>query len=213
MKWDAALNRKTLFNRATLDKMWSPARLTDGRERPYGFGWHLGNIGNRKIVFHAGAWQGFKSFVGRVLSDQRTFIFLANSWDTHEFKLAQGLLNLYYPVMRHREWRTVVDKTPADTARMRKLLMQIIDGSVSAEQFTNGATAQLFRSKILQVRDQLRSLSIPVAVIHTSELISSDTTSDSRSDRHLLSDVLRSLVLTIEFAADGKISDLRLEPA
>jgi hypothetical protein len=56
-------------------------------------------------------------------------------------------------------------------------------------------------------------LSIPVAVIHTSELISVDTVKGRRIYRHLLSDVLKSLVISIELDADGRVEALKLEPA
>ena len=210
IKWDAALNSGHLINKATLEQIWAPAMLNDGHEWPYGFGWHLGKIGDHKIVFHGGAWQGFKTFIGRVLDDKRTFILLANSWDTHEFKIAHHLLSLYYPRLRHREWTTTNDIEPQATARMRRLLIQVLDGRISCEHNSEGC---LPAEKARQIRMQLRSLSLPIAVIYTSEMVSENTIDGHRIYRHLLSDVLESLVVTIDFGPDGKVADLKVEPS
>jgi CubicO group peptidase (beta-lactamase class C family) len=38
-KWDAALYTEKLLKRASLDEMWTPVKLNDGKTHPYGFGW------------------------------------------------------------------------------------------------------------------------------------------------------------------------------
>jgi CubicO group peptidase (beta-lactamase class C family) len=206
IRWDAALTSGSLFRPSALETIWSPARLTDGREWPYGFGWHLGTIGNRKIVFHGGAWQGFKSIIVRVLDDKRTFILLANSWDTHEFRLAQNLLSFYYPELHPPKVKFVEDIYPKETEASRGLLMRVLRGATPLNNSFQGDRPHA-------IRNLLRSMSIPVAVIYTSELVSSESKSDRRTMKYLLSDVLKSWVLTVEFTSDGFIRDLRLEPA
>src|SRR4051794_11471396 len=36
-RWDAGMRGEAVLKRATLDGMWSPARLDDGTTMPYGF--------------------------------------------------------------------------------------------------------------------------------------------------------------------------------
>src|SRR6476660_7860431 len=40
-KWDAALYTEKLLKRSSLDQMWTPVKLNDGKTYPYGFGWAL----------------------------------------------------------------------------------------------------------------------------------------------------------------------------
>src|SRR6266545_1788768 len=90
-KWDAALYTGKPLKQSNLAQMWTPVRLDDGKTKTYGFGWHTDEIHNRRIVYHGGAWQGFKSFIVRFPDDKLSIIFFANSWETREFKLARGL--------------------------------------------------------------------------------------------------------------------------
>jgi CubicO group peptidase (beta-lactamase class C family) len=64
--WDEALYTETLVRRSTLEEAWSPVRLNDGEEYPYGFGWRLGPNGalGRRVA-HAGGWVGFSTFITR----------------------------------------------------------------------------------------------------------------------------------------------------
>jgi CubicO group peptidase (beta-lactamase class C family) len=38
-KWDAALYTEKLLKKASLDEMWTPIRLNNGKTEKYGFGW------------------------------------------------------------------------------------------------------------------------------------------------------------------------------
>lgn len=203
IKWDRGLSSNSPLSAATLRQIWTPGKLVNGRETKYGLGWHLGRIGDKRVAFHGGAWQGFKTFIARVLDDGRTFILLANSWDAHEFKIAQHLMAVYYPELRHREWSTIRDSDPSRTARVRHYLMGIVNGKGT------GAATDSER----KVRERLRSLSLPVAIINTSELVDSGTKFGRTVYRCLLTDVLESFVLTAEFGTDDRITGIKLEPA
>ncbi|HEU4833208.1 MAG TPA: serine hydrolase domain-containing protein, partial [Pyrinomonadaceae bacterium] len=54
-KWDAALYSDQLLTRSTRERIWTPAKLTDGTTKDYGFGWHLGSLHGRRLAFHGGA--------------------------------------------------------------------------------------------------------------------------------------------------------------
>ena len=41
-KWDAALYTERLLKRSSLEQMWTPVKLNDGKTFSYGFGWALG---------------------------------------------------------------------------------------------------------------------------------------------------------------------------
>lgn len=77
-KWDAALSANTVLSQASLDEMWTPVTLNDGKQHPYGFGWELSSIAGHKVVRHGGTLTGFRSNYLRLVDDKVSIIVLAN---------------------------------------------------------------------------------------------------------------------------------------
>ncbi|UJR34647.1 hypothetical protein I4U23_027424 [Adineta vaga] len=98
-KWDAGLNNNQLLkDPKSFDTMWSPVKLNNGSTYPYGFGWTLARAKNgMRIVEHGGAWQGFKSFVIRILEEKLTIVLFANLGETEIEELAKLVLHFYKP--------------------------------------------------------------------------------------------------------------------
>lgn len=209
-KWDAALYSDFPIKQSTLQQILTPAKLVDGTERPYGFGWHLERVGGRRFAFHGGAWQGFKSFIGRFPEDELTIIFLANSWDTREFKLARGLASLFYPELKMPSLEPIEDSEPEMTQLVRRTLLKLAKHSSDTESFTPESRSTFFPAKAKRIGDALDTLSIPIAVIYTSELIGRRMENDRRIFTYLLSDVTKSFVCTVELTIDNKIAELEL---
>ncbi|HVF29774.1 MAG TPA: serine hydrolase domain-containing protein [Pyrinomonadaceae bacterium] len=87
-KWDAALNTEKLLKRGSLQQMWKPAKLADGKQvsfdfrgRPtsYGLGWFLTERGGRPVAFHGGTVSGFSSQITRFSDSQLTVIAITNT--------------------------------------------------------------------------------------------------------------------------------------
>ena len=100
VKWDAALNGEKLLKKTSLDQMWTPIELNDGKTWPYGFGWSLGTLRGHRIIEHGGAWQGFKSFIARYPNDNLTVIFFANLIQANPATFAHGVAGIYNPELR-----------------------------------------------------------------------------------------------------------------
>lgn len=96
-KWDAALYTDKLLKTSSLEQMWTPVKLNDGKTHPYGFGWALGQVRGHRIIEHGGAWQGFKAQISRYVDDKLTVIVLANQIRTNQGKLAHGVAALFNP--------------------------------------------------------------------------------------------------------------------
>jgi CubicO group peptidase (beta-lactamase class C family) len=96
-KWDAALYTEKLLKRATLEQMWTPVKLNNGKTHPYGFGWALGNSGGKRFVRHGGAWQGFVTFIVRHLDDKVTVAVLANRAGANPGAIADRVARFYLP--------------------------------------------------------------------------------------------------------------------
>jgi CubicO group peptidase (beta-lactamase class C family) len=79
-RWDAALDGEKILKRSSLEQMWSPALLRNGKpnEARYGFGWKRGDHGGHTVIEHGGAWQGFTSHTARYPDDRVSVYLLAN---------------------------------------------------------------------------------------------------------------------------------------
>jgi len=96
-KWDAALYGDKLLKRSSLEEMWTPVKLNDGKTHPYGFGWALGAVRGHRIIEHGGAWQGFKSQISRYVDDKLTVVVFANQARANPAKIAHGVAALFNP--------------------------------------------------------------------------------------------------------------------
>jgi CubicO group peptidase (beta-lactamase class C family) len=94
-KWDAALYTDKLLKKSSLEQMWTPVKLNDGKTYPYGFGWALGEVHGHRIVEHGGSWQGFKSYIARYVDDKMTVVLFANQARANQAKLTHGVAALY----------------------------------------------------------------------------------------------------------------------
>src|SRR5678816_4507440 len=187
-KWDAALYSDQLLTQSSRKKIWTPVKLVDGTTKDYGFGWHLAELHGRRMALHGGAWQGFKSHIVRFLDTNLTIIFLANSWETRDFKLARALVASFYPAFALPDMRTVADTEPKTTSLVRRALMQLATDKVDEQLFTSEQRATNHDKRI---RESLNAFSLPVAIIHSSELIERRTEGNLRVYRYLLTDLGR----------------------
>ena len=198
MKWDAALYTDRPLTQASRQKIWTAARLRDGTTKDYGFGWHLGEYHGRKLAFHGGAWQGFKTFIIRFLDTELTIVFLANSWETRDFKFARGLAAAFYPAFALPDVKTIPDRDPKTTSLIRRALMQVAMRKLDEQLFTADCRAAMLGDEGKRIAQSLNAFSLPVAIIHSSELIETRIENNGRLYRYLLTDIGSSLSLTVQ---------------
>ena len=96
-KWDAALYTEKLLKKSSLEQMWTPVKLNDGKTHPYGFGWAVSEVRGRRLIEHGGAWQGFKAHISRYVDDKTTVILFANQIRANQTKLAHGVAAIVLP--------------------------------------------------------------------------------------------------------------------
>ena len=96
-KWDAALYTDRLVKPATLEQMWTVAKLKDGTPNPghYGFGWFVEVRDGHRVVEHEGAWQGFETQISRYRDDQLTVVVLTNLAQASPDRIAHGVAQIY----------------------------------------------------------------------------------------------------------------------
>jgi CubicO group peptidase (beta-lactamase class C family) len=96
-KWDAALYTEKLLKRASLDQMWTPAKLKNGQpnKEGYGFGWFIEERDGHRVISHDGAWQGFKTSIVRYVNDRLTVVVLANLAEAKPEEIAEHVAQMY----------------------------------------------------------------------------------------------------------------------
>ena len=96
-KWDAALYTERLLKESSLQLMWTPVKLNDGKTENYGFGWSLNDVRGHRIIEHGGSWQGFKAHIARYIGEKLTVVVFANLSQANTSRIAPSIAALYNP--------------------------------------------------------------------------------------------------------------------
>ena len=116
-KWDAALDGDRFLPRATLQQMWTPGKLANGKPTTYGFGWVIGERGGHRLVEHVGGFPGVSASISRYPDDNLSVIVLANISTAGAEKIGQGIAALYVPALAEPAAPPVADDDPPTTAK------------------------------------------------------------------------------------------------
>lgn len=106
-KLDSALYTDKLLKRSTIEQMWTPSRLSDGKTgvigdngagKPnhYGLGWYISDYHNHKMILHGGNKPGFTSNYFHFPDDHLTVIVLSNLSSSPLYKIAGHIADLYF---------------------------------------------------------------------------------------------------------------------
>src|SRR5262249_40311225 len=144
-KWDAALYTEKLLRKSSLEQMWSPVQLNDGKTFPYGFGWSLGEVRGHHIIEHGGAWQGFKSQIARYVDDKLTVVVFANLAQANPARIAHGVAAIYNPDLAPVPPKPIEDKQPEVTTLARDILQKAAAGKLEPGPFAPENWAQTTR--------------------------------------------------------------------
>jgi CubicO group peptidase (beta-lactamase class C family) len=210
LKWEAGLSEGRPLSRTGLERMWSPVRLDGGRMAPYGFGWFTVEAAGRRVLFHGGAWQGFKGFIARFRPDRLTVILFANQQETNEFRIARGVASVFIPELALGS-EPVPETEPEVRTLARRVLGQIFRGAPEAGLFTPAAWAELSPERIRALVAQLGALTLPQALVASMELLGRSEERGIRVYRYALTDLTASAVFTMRLAPDGRIAGVDLE--
>lgn len=88
-KWDAALYSEKLLKQASLEEMWTNAKLNNGQSVPsYGLGFGLTPFRGHKRIGHSGSGPGFVTAYSRFNDKKVTVILFANA-DHEQIKIGE----------------------------------------------------------------------------------------------------------------------------
>jgi CubicO group peptidase (beta-lactamase class C family) len=72
-RWHRALDEGAVLKPESVRRMWTPARLPDGTDTRYGFGWIVWSLDGHPVVEHGGGINGFQTANLR-LPDERIYV-------------------------------------------------------------------------------------------------------------------------------------------
>lgn len=75
-RWDMGLYENTLVAEQTKKQAFEALELKNGNHYPYGFGFRLKESDGKKMVYHYGKWNGFRTGIIRFIEDTSTIIIL-----------------------------------------------------------------------------------------------------------------------------------------
>ena len=151
-KWDQALYNNTLVSAVTFNEAISTFKLHGKYEIPYGFGFRIRDRNNKKIAYHHGKWNGFRTSLLRYVEDTNTVIILNHTYSS-----------LTYSIIR--EIQQVLDDS-TDVDLTQQVVSSILDeGLESAVNFyfesTYGKNAKLDTLKITEASKVLYDMNNP----------------------------------------------------
>lgn len=80
IRFDIALMSGRLIGERSRALMWTPGQSPTGTVLPYGLGWFVGRVGDTRVVWHTGLWDGrYSALYVKVPERGMTMVLLANS--------------------------------------------------------------------------------------------------------------------------------------
>src|SRR5207247_6433123 len=105
----AALYTERLVKRSSLEQMWTPFKLNDGKISDYGFGWGIANKPSHRAVAHGGGIPGFTTDIRRLYDDKVTIIVLTNMDGHNPGAMGAKIAGMFVPAVAVADEKPVSD--------------------------------------------------------------------------------------------------------
>ena len=204
-RWDAALYTEKLLKRSSLQQMWTPVKLNNGKTYDYGFGWFLNQIHGHKIIEHGGAWQGFTTQISRYVDDRLTVVALTNldSAHSHAEDIVHEVAGVYVAELKPPPPPSAIeDKEPAVTGRFRTLIAGLAVGTVDQNTLTPEAAKKFSPDDVKNYHNYFDDL----GSVRSIELIERKEEEGIRTYRYRVAFERDKHILVISFDREDKIT-------
>lgn len=149
-KWLAALEQPKLWTNSSVKQMWTPARLSDGREATsfpagsYGLGWSIRTYKSYPAIGHNGSLPGFTSVMLYFPEQHLNVVVLDNQWEANAGKIAVGVAGLINPLLTPPHlMKPMSDSRPDLTAEAKGFLNAFFSGGDATKFVTPGLREHL----------------------------------------------------------------------
>ncbi len=158
-KWDRAFYGTTLLSKKSLDQMFTPFVLNDGKpnDSGYGFGWAKGDMNGHRTISHDGAWQGFTCSINRYVDDKLTVVVLTNLDAGHSNPgyIARVVAGMVEPAVMPKTNPPIADTKPEIAAHLREVLQKILAAKNVASDFAADTGYSFNPNDAVDMRSQL----------------------------------------------------------
>jgi CubicO group peptidase (beta-lactamase class C family) len=93
--WDQALYGDSLVSESTRQQVFTRAKLNDGEEIDYGFGWRLDRYHDQRRIAHGGSWVGFRTAIARYPDIGLSVVVLMNYAEAEPEQLSDRVADIY----------------------------------------------------------------------------------------------------------------------
>jgi len=97
--FDVALFHDRVLNRQTLELMWTPFRLNNGREAEFAGGWDTDVLNGHRMIFHIGA--GMVEYA-HLLDPDLTVILFTNNQGFNPYRMTIDVMRFFVPEIEKR---------------------------------------------------------------------------------------------------------------
>jgi CubicO group peptidase (beta-lactamase class C family) len=207
-KWDAALRGETLLKKTSINQMWTPFILSDGKSNPYGFGFNVAEFRGHRLISHGGQTAGFAANISRYVTDDLTVIVLTNLGDQGlGGVIARGVAKIYLPEISMRALKANPTGDAKITNFLESALRARMESNMNLDSYTDEMRKTLSgeRAKILTGR--LASF----GKLKNFVFISSETAGKTSVYRYKAETSARIMLWRFELDESGKINGMILE--
>ncbi|MHC5538137.1 serine hydrolase domain-containing protein [Singulisphaera rosea] len=198
-KWDALLDSDAILSKSSREQMWTPTKLKDGTDLPYGLGWSLSPWKGHKRVSHNGHLPGFLTQYQRFVDDRLTVIVMVNTERADTEKIAFNLAGFYIPELKPPVLAPIPDREPEVTSKVKTLVDGWVGGKVDLDLFAADLRKRVVESP---PGDDLRWPG-PIASV---TLVERNSQGDRREYRYRVSYHDYSLLVVCQFDKANKIT-------
>jgi CubicO group peptidase (beta-lactamase class C family) len=199
--WDAALYGETLLKRASLAQMWTAAKLSDGTDAPYGFGWFISSANGHRLIEHEGAWQGFNANISRYVDDRLTVIVMSNLKSAKTQMLSHRIAGIFLPAIAPPQYLPIADAEPQITKLIGDVMLSLAAGDAPVDAFSPAGRAAFFPANATMFESYLKPLGKPTHV----QLVERTTVPEGRLYRYEFTYNMLTLLVSATVGKDGKI--------
>jgi hypothetical protein len=205
LKWEEALRTRKLLTAKRYEAMWSPVKLNDGKEHPYGFGWMFAKMNGQPMIEHGGAWQGFKAHIVMYPAQKLSVITFANLAQGNATAIAHGIAAIVDPTLAPKP---VVDPDPAFTANSKILLQEVIDSKADMTKFRENVAKGIAAS-----REGLDGFIEQMGAMKLFRFAGKEESEAGTVYRYKVEFANGNATLVVSYGKDGKITGYGLSPA
>ena len=205
-RWDAALYTESVLKKATLEQMWTPATLNNGKTTNYGFGWAIQSISGHRCISHGGAHvTGFQTSFNRYVDDRLTVVVFSNCIGLGVDRLAQRVAGVYVPALAPPEYKLIDDQEPQIAEQLKSIYADWAAGRSDGKRFAPDLAKALKKPELQQLVQALG----PMRAL---ALVERKADGDVRRYRYRATFQRRQFLIVVGFDKDDLIADFRTEP-